>query len=162
MLNGFGSRRLWLMEQARPFLDEDVIELITRLSAKQREEKHLAWQLMAQKFPDLHSIRYSQRDSVPWWPPQFIQICRDNSSIRDFIISNLVDNMPSQLAELFDRPRLARTIPALFSAQRLPHLRHEWWIDVPGMWRFSKEHLDKVGPVRGALRLLGLSLYLNG
>ena len=162
MLNGYGARRLWMMEQARPFLDEDIIEFISRLSIHKRQEKYLAWKLIQEKFPKLHSIPYSQRDSVPWWPPQFIRITTDNPNIYDFIVSNLIDNLHPQLAELFDRQRLLETIPILFSGRKLPHLQREWWIRFPGLWRFSQESNDRVGAVRGALRLLGLNLYLNG
>jgi hypothetical protein len=150
------------MEQARPFLDEDVIAFITGLPAEQRHEKALAWKLMQARHPALDAVPYAKRDSVPWWPPEFTRITAGNSDIYDFVVSNLVDNMHPQLREVFDRGRLAATIPALFRNQRIPRLKREWWVRLPGLWRFSRERYDKVGAVRGALRLLGLSLYLSG
>lgn len=161
MLNGYGARRLWLMEQARPFLDEDVIEFISKLSIDQRQDKSLAWKLMEAKFPDLHAIPYSKRDSVPWWPPQFVRITEKNEALCDFIVSNLTDKLNPQLAALFDQKRLAQTIPALFQNRHIPPLGRDWWVRLPGLWRFSRDRYDKVGPVRSALRLLGLTLYLN-
>lgn len=162
MLNGYGARRLWLMEQARPFLDEDVIEFISKLSVDQRQDKSLAWKLMEAKFPELHSIPYSKRDSVPWWPPQFVRITERNDALYHFIVSNLTDKLNPQLAELFNQKRLVETIPVLFQNRQIPPLRRDWWVRFPGLWRFSRDRYDKVGPVRSALRLLGLNLYLNG
>jgi hypothetical protein len=150
------------MEQARPLLDEDLMEFISTLSIDQRQNKSLAWQLIATKFPDLHSIPYSKRDSVPWWPPQFVRITASDRALYDFIVSNLTDNLAPQLAELFDQKRLAKTIPALFRNSEVPPLRQDWWVHLPGLWRFSRDRHDRVGAVRGALRLLGLTLYLNG
>jgi len=161
MLNGYGARRLWLMEQARPFLDEDLIEFISKLSINQRQSKSLAWKLIEARFPDLHSIPYSKRDSVPWWPPQFVRITEKNDALYDFIVSNLTDNLNPQLAELFDQKRLTKTIPVLFQNGDVPPLRRDWWARLPGLWRFSRDQYDRVGAVRSALRLLGLTLYLN-
>jgi len=161
MLNGYGARRLWLMEQARPFLDEDLMEFISRLPASKRRDKSLAWKLMEEKFPDLHSIPYSRRDSVPWWPPQFVQITEKNEVLCNFIVSSLTENLNPQLAEMFDQKRLAETVSLLFQNRHIPPLRRDWWVHIPGLWRFSRDRYDKVGPVRSALRLLGINLYLN-
>jgi len=161
MLNGHGARRLWLMEQARPFLDEDLIEFISTLTVEHRQDKYLAWRLMEAKFPHLHSIPYSKRDSVPWRPSQFSRMTAENKALRTFIVSNLTNNLNPQLAELFDRERLAATILPIFQKNDLPPLRSDWWARIPGMWRFARDRHDKVGALRGALRLLGLSLYLN-
>jgi len=161
MLNGYGSRRLWLIEQARPFLDEDLIEFITKLPIHQRENKSLAWKLIEAKFADLHSIPYSKRDSVPWWPPQFVRITEKNEALYDFIVSNLTERLNPQLGDLLNQKRLAETIPLLFQNRHIPPLRRDWWVRLPGLWRFSQDRYDKVGAVRSALRLLGLSLYLN-
>ena len=116
---------------------------------------------MEDKFPDLHALPYSRRDSVPWWPPQFISITAQNTDLYEFIVSSLTDNLNPGLAELLDHGRLGESIPRLFSGLPLPPLRGEWWTRIPGLWRYSRAPHDKVGAVRGALRLFGLNLYLN-
>lgn len=161
MLNGYGARRLWLMEQARPFLDEDVIEFISALAIEDRQDKSLARRLMEANFPELHAIPYSKRDSVPWRPPQFIRLTAENDELRKFIVYELTDGLNPRLAEMFDQDRLAETIPVLFLNGKIPPLRGDWWVRLPGLWRYSRDRYDKVGALRGALRLLGLSLYLN-
>ena len=116
---------------------------------------------MEEKFPDLHSIPYSRRDSVPWWPPQFVRITEKNEALCSFIVSSLTENLNPQLAEMFDQKRLAETVSLLFQNRHIPPLRRDWWVHIPGLWRFSRDRYDKVGPVRSALRLLGINLYLN-
>jgi hypothetical protein len=117
---------------------------------------------MEVRFPDLNCIPYSRRASVPWRSPQFIRITRENPAIYHFVVSNLTDDLHPHLAEIFDRERLAATMPPLFRDQRLPPLRSDWLARVPGMWRFSSDRHDKFSAVRGALQLLALDLYLKG
>lgn len=161
MINGYSARRLWFMEQLRPLLDEDVTEFITRLPARLRQDKYLARRLMESKHASLHALGYSKRAAVPWGPRQFTKIVSHNDDLFNYIVGNLVENLDPRLSQILDSKRLRKTIVPLFKDQALPPLRKEWWTFLPGMWRFSRERYDRVGAVRGALRLLGLNLYLK-
>lgn len=161
LLNGFSARRLRVAEQARPFLDEDLIDFLFTVPAELRCDKKLARLLMQTRFPEIDAIPYASKTSVPWDEADFVCIVRETPSLRDFILRNLDADLDERLAEVFDRARLAETTRKFFSGEKLPPLRSEWWTAIPGAWRLSRQKQDRVGTLRGLLRVLQINLYLT-
>jgi len=161
MQMGYANRRLWLLEHARPLLDEDIVDFSRRIPPSLRVGKKILARWLEWKHPDLAQLPYSTSTAVPWHPPQFINIASKNKYLHDFLIDNLVNALDTRLEQLFDIPRLNKAILSLFSNQPLPPLRREWIYRLPGFWRFAPKRVDKVGAVRGAVRLLNLNLYLK-
>ena len=161
LLNGFSARRLAVAEQARPFLDEDLIDFLATVPAHLRCDKQLARMLMQSRFPDLDAVPYATKTSVPWDEADFLRGVRESSTLRDFILRHLSLGLDERLDEVFDRPRLADTAKRLFAGEKLPPLRAEWWSVIPGAWRLSRQRQDRVGTLRGLLRVLQINLYLT-
>jgi len=161
MLNGFSARRLAVAEQARPLLDEDVIAFISRVPANLRLNKTLARKLMQTKFASLHTLPYAKKTSVPWDDKAFIGLVTGNENLHRFILGELSDNLDSRLGDIFDQDRLRRTAAQFFNGGALPPLRSEWWTHIPGAWRFTRQTLDRVGTLRGLLRILQINLFLK-
>jgi hypothetical protein len=160
LLNGFSARRLSVAEQARPFLDEDVIEFLARVPSRLRCDKMLARKLMARKFPGLHSIPYARKTSVPWEEKEFIRLVNAEPGLKAFLIDQLTAGMDSRLAEIFDVARLGEAAKRFFNGEALPPLSREWWVHLPGGWRFTRTSDDRVGTLRSLLRVLQLNLFL--
>jgi asparagine synthetase B (glutamine-hydrolysing) len=161
LLNGYSARRLAVAEQARPFLDEDVIDFLSKVPSHLRCDKALARKLIQSKFPSLHALPYATRTSVPWRQGEFVSHVAGNAELYEFIIANISDKLDARLAGVLDARRLKDTAIRFFGRDRLPPLKDEWWTRVPGMWRFTKAKADRVGTLRGLLRVLQLNLFLT-
>lgn len=161
LLNGFSARRLVVCEQARPLLDEDVVDFFTRVPHALRLDKRLARDLLAARFPDLAALPYSGKTSVPWDEAVFLRLLAERPSIKAFILGHLTEHLCEPLAALFDRTRLAELARCYLSGAKLPPYRGDWWSRVPGGWRFARERVDKVGTLRSLLRIMQLNIYLS-
>jgi hypothetical protein len=148
-------------EQARPFLDEDVIDLLACAPASFRAEKAIAYRLMKRNFHDLSLIPYAASRSVPWSQSEFLKLVSQSEETRRFIIENLTSNLNPRLSLAIDSDRVARTAHALFGGLPLPSISPQWWGRLPILWRFATHKEGRVGALPGLLRLLQVNLYLN-
>ena len=155
--NGFTAAKLALLEQARPMLDEDVINFITKLPIEMRVDKLLTKRLLANKYPDLNAIPYSQTDSLPLGNA-FSDVLPTNDIFQQFVIFHLTETLHPQLKELLDYPCFTRTLKAMSEGSALPQIRRNWFASLPGIYRFLPQK-NRVHPMTGALRLLELNLY---
>jgi hypothetical protein len=160
LLNGYHARRLNVCEQLRPFLDEDLIDFVARLPNALRIDKALAVKLMQRKYPALHARPYARKTSVPWRPPQFAKLMASDPELARFVVEGLGRRLDVRLQGLIDEARLQAALAAIVAGARLPPLRGQWWVRLPGLWRYAADRNDGVHPVQGALRLLNLNLYL--
>ena len=108
----------------------------------------------------LHALPYATRTSVPWRQGEFVSHVAGNTELSEFIIANISDKLEARLAGVLDARRLKDTAIRFFARDRLPSLKDEWWTRVPGMWRFTRAQADRVGTLRGLLRVLQLNLFL--
>jgi hypothetical protein len=161
LLNGFSARRLAVCEQARPLLDEDVVDFFTRVPHALRLDKRLARDLLAERFPELAAVPYSRKTSVPWDEAVFLRLLSEHAEVRAFIVGQLTDRLCEPLQALFDRGRLADLARCYLSGDKLPPYRDDWWSRLPGGWRFARERVDKVGTLRSLLRIMQLNIYLS-
>lgn len=161
LLNGFSARRLAVCEQARPLLDEDVVDFFTRVPHALRLDKRLARNLLADRFPELAALPYSTKTSVPWDEAVFLRLLAARPQVKTFILGHLTRQLCEPLASLFDRARLAELARCYLSGEKLPPYRNDWLARVPGAWRFARERVDKVGTLRSLLRIMQLNIYLS-
>ncbi len=158
-LNGWSAAKLDILEQARPKLDEDVIDFITTLPVEMRTDQLLTKRLMARKYSDLDALPYSKADSLPLGR-NFSNALPCNNNLQQFVISNLTEKLHPKLIELLDLHRINSTMQALSKGNPLPQRRGGWAGSLPGLWRIMSKK-NQVDAMTGALRLLQLSLYMN-
>ena len=161
LLNGFSARRLAVCEQARPLLDEDVIDFFARVPHALRLDKKLVRDLLARRFPELAAVPYSRKTSVPWDESIFLKLVGERPQLKEFIVANLSSSLGDRLGALFDRPRLEALARSYLDGAKLPPFRDDWWSRIPGGWRFARERVDKVGTLRSLLRIMQLNIYLS-
>lgn len=161
LLNGFSARRLSVCEQARPLLDEDLVEFFTRVPHELRLDKQLVRDLLARRFPALAGVPYSRKTSVPWDEAVFLKLVAERPELKRFIIDNLSTGLCEPLGALFDRPRLEALALAYLEGRKLPPYRDDLWARIPGGWRFARERADKVGTLRSLLRIMQLNIFLS-
>lgn len=161
MANGFSARRLRVAEQARPFLDEEVIDCISRMPRELRIEKAIVRKLMQSRFPKLDAMPYAEKRSVPWQQDEFIRLINTQPNLRNFILEQVTIGLDPRLASIFNVTRIEDTAKCLFNGSPLPSLSTNWWVKLPGAWRFSKQSQGRVGALPGLLRLLQLNLFLT-
>jgi len=161
MLNGFSARRLAIAEQARPFLDEDVIDFLAKVPGHLRSNKLLARKVMQRKFSNLNSFPYATKTSVPWQEKEFVQLVARDKTLSEFIIKQITVDLDERLADIFDSDRLHVATKQFFNSEKLSPLHNEWWAHIPGAWRFGKQSNDRVGTLRGLLRVLQINIFLK-
>ena len=131
LLNGFSARRLAVCEQARPLLDEDVIDFFTRVPHELRLDKQLVRDLLARRFPSLAEVPYSRKTSVPWDEPVFLKLIAERQDLKDFIVAHLTTQLCEGLGALFDKPRLEALARNYLGGKKLPPFRDDWWARIP-------------------------------
>jgi hypothetical protein len=161
LLNGFSARRLSVCEQARPLLDEDLVEFFTRVPHELRLDKQLVRDLLARRFPELADVPYSRKTSVPWDEAVFLRLVAERPELKPFILDNVGTGLCDAIGTLFDKPRLEALALAYLDGRKLPPYRDDWWARIPGGWRFSRERVDKVGTLRSLLRIMQLNIFLS-
>jgi hypothetical protein len=161
LLNGFSARRLAVCEQARPLLDEDVVEFFMRVPNEMRVDKRLVRDLLDRRFPRLAAIPYSRKTSVPWDESVFRSLISSHADVKSFIEDNVTTKLCSELGALLDKPRLTAMARAYFEGRGLPPYRGDWWARIPGGWRLSRARADRVGTLRSLLRIMQLNIYLS-
>jgi hypothetical protein len=159
MLNGFTAQRLRFMEQARPFLDEDVIEFVTKLPVRYRYNKYLLRKLLGVRFPGLMRVPLATKDSIPAAETYRRLFCND-AAMREYVSRSLITGMDDRLAEILDPERFIPFLRSLLEGARPPGVRTPFWTHIPGLWRFHKV-TNHVNPVSLVLRVLQLNIYLT-
>ena len=160
--NGFTALKLRHMEQFRPWLDEDLVDLMMRLPATLRgDEKALVRRVTARAAPDLAALPYARKDSIP--QSQSLQAAlAQEPALASFIRSQFGSAFDDRLAALFRPGAVQALAESLVTGTPYPASGACWWHSLPGLWRLEARRYasDKVHPVRIVLRLLQLNLFL--
>lgn len=159
MLNAFTAQRLRFMEQARPLLDEDVVEFLTRVPAQWRYNKKLARDLLETKYPDLARMPFSTKSSISS-ANTYRRLMIDDKRIGAFVRNYCCDELDSRLARILDVDAIRACINALIRGAEPPAVSMPWWARLPGVWRFRRV-ADEIPVVTLVLRLLQMNLYLR-
>ena len=158
-VNAFTAPKLKTFEQARPLIDEDVIDFISKLPAAYRCEKKLYRTVLQYKFPELLSKGFASRGSLPR-PADYRELFSRSAKIGSFIKDELIEGINEDLGEMFDRDHLRKDIGSILSEDKLTPLNH--WAKLPGLWRMRSIQAENVtAPITLMLRILQLSIYLN-
>lgn len=158
MLNAFTAQRLRYMDQARPFLDEDVVDFMGRIPARYRYDKRLLRKLLDVCYPDLMEVPLATKDSIPV-AKTYRRLFSQDAAMRGYVWSCLVEGLDDRLCELIDPERFKPFVQALLDGDRLPGVRIPLWARIPGMHRFHKT-TNEVSPVSLVLRIIQLNIYL--
>lgn len=161
--NGFAAMKLRHLEQFRPWLDEDLIELLIEVPTSLRaDEKSLVRRVTARAAEDLAALPYAARDSIPQSQTYQAELAR-NPALASFITAQFREEFDARLAGIF-RPGVVQALVQSFVAGRpYPLPAHAWWQQLPGMWRVQAKRYkeDRIHPVRVVLRLMQLNLVLT-
>jgi len=160
MLNAFVASKLRSLEILRPLVDEDVIDFISTVPEKWRDDKKLLRVLFKKRFPELNAIPFAKRDVLPQ-VDGFHERLKNDPEWQKFFIDHLIEGLPQPLRDLLDVKQFNRSLFALAKGSSLPPLKHSLIERIPGMWRFRKPPENRVAPMVAMLRLLQLSIYLR-
>ena len=160
MLNAFTASRLMDLEPLRPLIDEDVIDFVSSVPEKWRDDKLLLRKTFQKKFSELDKFPYSSRDVLPI-ADSFRKRFVADTDLQKFFREHLIDGLSSTLRELLDEGRLWETFFALAKEKPLPSLKGDYLAWTPGLWRLRKHPENRVAPFAIILRLTQLNIYLK-
>ena len=158
-LNAHIAGKLAAIEQARPLLDEDVMEFVSRLPVEHRLEKHLLQAVMARD-PELGAIRNASKHGLPVLHTLLDKI-RNEPELYRYFMHNFTTALDPRLEELFDIQRLLVTFRALAEGRELPPMRRSVLERTLMRLGLQRPLRNLAFPVNGMRRLLGLNLYLK-
>lgn len=157
--NGFAAYKMRYFEQARPLLDEDLVDFFLRLPRKFRANKFIYHEVLKRKYPDLAKLEFAKEGSL-----------LDTNDINDQIVSgrefaatlqeNLQRHLDPRLKRLFDTDDFSESLQSMLSGKPLPPIYSGWFARIPGAWRVLPKAENRVHPVKLMLRLLQIQLYL--
>lgn len=160
--NAFSAINLRQLEQARPWLDEDLVDFLFALPGSLRRDKHINRRMLKKAHPDLAALPYAGRDSIP----QAAAYRRDipgNPALAEFVRSQFHELLDDRLAALFRPGALGPLADSLASGTPYPQPWVRWWHRLPSTWKISasRYRADRLHPVKIMLRLMQLNLYLE-
>lgn len=160
--NAFTAANLRQFEQARPWLDEDLVDFLFSMPAALRTDNALAKKMLQTAHPDLAAIPFAHKDSIPQ-AQTYRQSIPANPALAKFIRIQLHDQLDPRLVALFRPDSLFELIDSLLANKALPIPHTRWWQAFPGMWRIvaNRYRTDRLHPISVMLRLMQINLYLT-
>ncbi|HRP76916.1 MAG TPA: asparagine synthase-related protein [Rhodocyclaceae bacterium] len=158
--NGYSAAWLRSMEQARPWIDEDVVDFVSRLPPELRVGKPLLRRLYQERYPDMADIPFAQQDSIPL-PRDLQAALRSNGEFARFVRSELCENLDPRLNAIVQSARIGAVLASMTAGRPLPPIASGWRDRIPGVWRLFPHALDAVHPASLLFRLLQIQLYLR-
>lgn len=160
--NAFTAAKLRHMEPAQPWLDEDLVDFLFAMPSTMRVNKLIATRMLETAHPDLASVPFAQKDSIPH-ARTYRKIIPSTPALSSFIRTQFHDVLDPRLATLFRHGSLLKLVDSMLSGKPYPLTPAHWWSRLPGMWRIDSTRYasDKVHPVSVVLRLMQLNIYLD-
>lgn len=158
--NGYSAAWLRSMEQARPWIDEDVVDFVSRLPPELRVGKPLLGKLYQQRYPDMADIPFAQKDSIPL-PRDLQAALRSNAELASFVHTELCENLDPRLNAIVQSTRIEAVLASMTAGRPLPSTASSWRDRIPGVWRLFPHAPDAVHPASLLFRLLQIQLYLR-
>jgi len=160
--NAFTAVNLRQFEQARPWLDEDLVDFLFAVPGRLRRDKHINRKMLGKAHPDLADIPFASCDSIPQ-SHAYRKDIPANPALAEFIRVQFREALDSRLAGLFRPGSLDALIASLVSGGPYPLPCVHWWHHLPGMWKIAanRYHADRLHPVKIMLRLMQINLYLG-
>lgn len=160
--NAFSAANLRRFEQARPWLDEDLVDCLFAMPGTLRSGNALAKKMLQKAHPDLAAIPFAHKDSIPQ-AQTYRQSIPANPSLAEFIRIQFHRQLDPRLAALFRPDSLFALIDSLLGGKPYPIPCTSWWQALPGAWRITARQYqaDRIHPVSVMMRLMQINLYLN-
>lgn len=160
--NAFTAANLRRLEQARPWLDEDLVDFLFSMPGALRTDNALTRKMLEAAHPDLAAMPFARRDSIPL-ARTYRQFIAAQPALGEFVRAEFGERLDPRLAALFRPGVLAMLVASLLSGQPYPTPRTHWWQALPGMWRIDarRYRADRIHPVGIVLRLMQINLYLR-
>jgi asparagine synthase/glutamine amidotransferase-like protein len=160
MLNGFTANKLRYLEQGRPLLDEDLMEFVSNLPRRYRDDKYLLRKVLSTKYPQFMKIPLSTKDSIPL-SNSYKSLFQNNQNFSSFVHDQLISGIDKRLASFLNVGQLKLYINALTEGQP-QNIHTGWWHNLPGMWRLAPLiYQNRVPPIMMLLRILQINIYLK-
>lgn len=160
--NAFTAANLRHFEQARPWLDEDLVDCLLSMPGALRSAKYIARKMLLTAHPDLAAIPFAHKDSIPQ-AQTYRQSIPANPHLAGFIRTQFHHQLDPRLAALFRPDSLFALIDSLLAGKPYPIPHARWWQALPGTWRITarRYQADRIHPVSVMMRLMQINLYLN-
>jgi hypothetical protein len=160
LLHGALSGKLPWMQPGQPFLDEDLIDFITRIPKHYRDNKRIAHLLLSRYFKKLSDLSYAKTKSLPTGTLLAQKLSSDRI-LPEVFDSYLFSNPHPVLEDIFDLDRVKSVFFSLRNESALPPIRGSMFRRLPIISRFTSTPINRVHPATCILRLLALNLYLR-
>lgn len=160
--NAFTAVNLRQFEQARPWLDEDLVDFLFAVPGSLRRDKHINRKMLEAANPDLAAIPFASRDSIPQ-AHAYRKDIPAHPALAEFIRVQFHEALDARLAGLFRPGSLDALIDSLVGGTPYPFPCVHWWQALPGTWRITAKRYraDRIHPVSVMMRLMQINLYLN-
>lgn len=160
--NAFAAENLRQLEQARPWLDEDLVDYLFAALGGLRKDKLCNRKMLEKAYPDLIKIPFASHDSIPQ-ARTYREDIPANPALSEYIRVQFNERFDPRLAALFRPDCLAALVESLANGAPFPLPSIYWWQALPGMWRViaNRYRNDRIHPVSIMLRLMQINLYLQ-
>ncbi|MGQ9671039.1 MAG: asparagine synthase-related protein [Desulfosoma sp.] len=160
-LNGFSAFKLRLFEQARPLLDEDLLDFGCRLPLSMRNEKKILHLILQCKWPQFARFPVAKVGFLPG-PEDYRKLLSMDKGAFEFFKEEMTHNLDDSLANFIDARKVLETLERLVRRESLPALGVKWYRKLPGVWRLLPPRAENlVEPMFLLLRLFQTNLYLK-
>ncbi len=161
MLNAFTAQKLRFMEQARPLLDEDIIEFITQLPREMRDDKYLIRRVLETQYTNLMKIPLSTKDSIPT-SEFYTKRLQCDKELSNFLYTQFQEQFDERLKTFINIDRVVLFLESVINGKPAPQIELDWWMKLPGIWRIPRlAPRNQVSPINLLLRLTQLNIYLR-
>lgn len=160
--NAFSAANLRRFEQARPWLDEDLVDCLFAMPGTLRSGNALAKKMLQKAHPDLAAIPFAHKDSIPQ-AQTYRQSISTSAPLTEFIRAQFHERLDPRLATLFRPNSLVALIDSFLSGKSYPIPHTRWWHTLPGMWKITanRYRTDRLHPIKIMLRLMQINLFLS-
>lgn len=160
-LNGFSAFKLRLFEQARPLLDEDLLDFGCRLPLSMRNEKKILHLILQRKWPQFARFPVAEVGFLPRPEDYRVLLSMDKDAF-EFLKGEMTHNLDVSLANFIDARKVIDALERLVRSESLPALGVKWYHRLPGVWRLLPPRAQNlVEPMFLVLRLFQSNLYLK-
>ncbi|MDP1619665.1 MAG: asparagine synthase C-terminal domain-containing protein, partial [bacterium] len=132
----FTAANLRQFEQVRPWLDEDLVDFLFSTPNPLRMDKVCNKRMLEKAYPDLLSIPFAQRDSIPQ-SNFYRKHISANAQLAEFFRVQFQEALDVRLSGMFRPGSLSALIGSLASGAPYPMPNVRWWHRLPGLWKIA-------------------------
>ena len=160
-VNPFSTSILRQAEQARPLLDENVVDFVASLPVNYRADKSFIKRFMMSRHPHVMHVPLAKKHSLPM-PSHYVDLLKSDRVFREFFREGVTTDLNDKLKDFVDVERIKKILDALQEGNELPAPRLGWESRIPGISHITGVKFEnRVHPILILLRFLQVSLFLN-